>query len=99
MRLTQPKTRLTWQLCAGAAVLFLFFLIETAPHQIHHFFDQAEAAQCVVFSVAQGWYLKTVSAISFPNAEGVIQKVLLFTAILIPDVPSSPFSSRSPPLA
>ena len=99
MRLPQPKTRLTYQLCADTAALFLFFLIETAPHQVHHFFDQAEAAQCVVFSVAQGCHLKTVSAIIFPNPESVIQEILLFPAIWIPDVQPSPFFSRGPPLA
>lgn len=97
MKLLRTKSWLAYHLCAGTAALLLFFLVQSSPHRVHHSFDQTKAAQCVVFSVAQGCHLKPTSAINLPIAQISIEGVTLSLEVLIPYRTPSPFSQRAPP--
>lgn len=95
MRSSRAKTRL----CAATAAAFLFLLVESAPHRVHHFFDQADAARCLIFSVAKGCHLKATSAISLPTLYVAIEEILLSFELWIPYLSPSPFLKRAPPVA
>lgn len=99
MKLPRTKSWLAYHLCATTAALLLFFLVQSSPHRVHHSFDQGEAAQCVVFSVAQGCHLKPTSAISLPAIHIAIEGIALSLEAWISYLPPSPFSIRAPPVA
>ena len=95
MRLSREKK---W-LCAATAAAFLFLFLESAPHRVHHFFDQADAAQCLVFSVTQGCHLQPTSAISLPALHIASEEIALSPEVWIAYSTPFPFSQRAPPVA
>jgi hypothetical protein len=82
----------------AASALFLFFLISSAPHLVHHSFNQSQATPCLAFSIAKGCHLKLASAINLPVIDVAIEGIPLSFEVWIPYLTPSPFSQRAPPL-
>jgi hypothetical protein len=81
----------------AAAALFLFFLLYSAPHQVHHAFDESHSAPCLALSVAKSCHLQLTSTLDFsftPIASAWIGPSL---RAWIPYFTPSPFSQRAPP--
>ena len=83
----------------ATSALFLFFLIYSAPHLVHHSFDESQATPCLVFSLAKGCHIKPVSAIDLLITHVVIEKIALSVEVWISYLRPSPFSIRAPPVA
>jgi len=81
----------------ACTALFLFFLIGSAPHRVHHAFEEHQPEQCVVFSAAKGCHLNATPTISLPAVESSIERIALSVAFWVPHFTSSPFSQRAPP--
>ena len=79
--------------------LFLFFLISSAPHFVHHSFDQSQTAPCLAFSIAKGCHLKPTSAIILPVIQAAVKGIFLSFEVWNPHFTPSPFSQRAPPVA
>jgi hypothetical protein len=80
----------------AAAALFLFFLLYSAPHQVHHAFDD-HAAPCLAFAVAKGCHLQLTSTISFSVTPIASAWIVPSLDVWIPYFIPSPFSQRAPP--
>jgi hypothetical protein len=80
-----------------AAALFLFFLLYSAPHQVHHAFEHSPTTLCLAFAVAKSCHLQLTSVVDFsftPTAsEWIRPSFRVWTPYFIP----SPFSQRAPP--
>jgi len=83
----------------AASALFLFFLIYSTPHLVHHSFGQPLSGPCPVFSAAKGCHLKPAPAIQLLVALPVTTGITLSFEIWIPHLPPLPFSTRAPPPA
>lgn len=81
----------------AAAALFLFFLLYSAPHQVHHAFDESHSAPCLAFSVAKGCHLQLTSTISISITPIASEWVPPSLGVWIPYFTPSPFSQRAPP--
>ncbi|HEY1372533.1 MAG TPA: hypothetical protein VGH50_08685, partial [Candidatus Binatia bacterium] len=82
------------------AAAFLFFILASAPHQVHHVFKPHKTPDnCLVYSLAQGCHAAGVAAIPIQAPEQAIAYVAIE-----PDLPTvrfgtAPFSARAPPAA
>lgn len=84
--------------CLAAFALFLFFLVYSAPHRVHHSFEHTQSPPCPVFSFATGCYLEPASAINLLTSQIATEKIVLFPEVWIPYRTPSPFSQRAPPV-
>lgn len=80
-----------------AAGLFVFLLVSSVPHRVHHAFEEHQPEQCVVFSTAKSCHLNTTPTINLPAVESPIEQIALSVAFWVPHFTSSPFSQRAPP--
>src|SRR3970040_1305116 len=78
--------------------LFLFFFISSAPHRVHHSFDQSHLTPCQAFSAAKGCHLQASSITDFSVARIASEWVVPTPETWIPYSTPSPFSIRAPPL-
>jgi hypothetical protein len=101
MKLLRDNQRAKRLLYVAGPALFLFFLIESTPHYVHHAFDhdQSEAESCLVFSVAKGCHLKPPASFQLPVIKVAIGRTALSLEVWIPYAIPSPISQRAPPLA
>jgi len=83
----------------AASALFLFFLISSVPHLVHHSFDKSQPAPCVALSIAKSCHLKPTSFINLPIVQVTFEAISLSFEVWIPFLTPSPFSKRAPPLA
>jgi hypothetical protein len=84
----------------AAAALFLFFLLYSAPHQIHHSFEHSDSpSPCQAFAVAKGCHLQTISPIDFSFTPTASAAIVFSPSVWIPYFTPSPFSQRAPPTA
>lgn len=81
----------------AASALFLFFLIYSTPHLVHHSFGQSRLTPCLVFSTAKGCHLQPTSIIDFSVTQITSEWVAPSFEVWIPYLDSSPFSQRAPP--
>jgi hypothetical protein len=82
----------------AAAALFLFFLLYSAPHQIHHSFEHSDTpSPCLAFAVAKGCHLQTTSPIDFSFTPTASASIVFSLSVWIPYFTPSPFSQRAPP--
>lgn len=82
-----------------ASTVFLSFLIYSAPHLVHHPFDDAQSSPCLAFSVAKGCHLQPISEINLPTIQLAGEEITLPLEVWIPYLNPSPFSKRAPPVA
>lgn len=82
----------------AACALFLFYLVYSAPHRVHHFFDPNGRDACVTFMLAKSCHLESTSAISLPFSQVAFGGIALFLEASIPHRPPSAFWQRAPPL-
>jgi hypothetical protein len=80
----------------AAAAFFLFFLLYSAPHQVHHAFDDPPAP-CLAFAVAKGCHLQLTSTIIFSVTPIASAWIVPSLGVWIPYFTRSPFSQRAPP--
>ncbi|HKA32957.1 MAG TPA: hypothetical protein VKH64_07070 [Candidatus Binatia bacterium] len=84
-------------LAAGA---FLFFIVASAPHSVHHVFKpHGTPENCLVFSLAQGCHVAAVSAITIQAPEAPVVFVSPEGGLSIARRTAAPFSQRAPPAA
>jgi hypothetical protein len=81
----------------AAAALFLFFLLYSAPHQVHHAFDPEHSAPCLAFSVAKSCHLQLTAAVDISIAETPAEWIVPFVEVWVPSFTHSPYSQRAPP--
>jgi len=81
-----------------ALALFLFFLVCSTPHRVHHFFDPNPGDACLTFALAKSCHLESTSAISLPFSQVAFGGIALFLEASIPHRPPSAFLPRAPPL-
>jgi|SRR3989338_3610046 len=81
----------------AVSVLFLFFLVYSTPHRVHHSFSQPLSGPCPVFSIAKGCHLQPVSEIQLPVIEVTIEGTTLSPEVWVPYLTSIPFPIRAPP--
>ena len=81
----------------AAAALFLFFLVYSAPHRVHHAFDSDDAAPCVAFSVAKSCHLQLASTVDFSVTQIASESVVPSLESWTPSFTPAPFSQRAPP--
>jgi hypothetical protein len=88
-------------LLAGAS--FVFFILFTAPHRVHHSFehshDESRPTACHAFAVAKGCPIAPVSAIGDFTALFIFEEMPSLLEVWIPTFSPSPFSQRAPPQA
>ena len=81
----------------AASGLFLFLLIYSTPHLVHHSLDQPLSGPCPVFSAAKGCQVQPGSIIDFSIAQITSEWVTPSFEVWIPYLSPSPFSKRAPP--
>jgi hypothetical protein len=81
----------------AAAALFLFFLLYSAPHQVHHAFDPEHSAPCLAFSVAKSCHLQLTSVFDLAIVQTASEPIVPSFEVWIPYFTLSPFSQRAPP--
>lgn len=99
MKLTRGKPRVDELSYLAASALFLFFLIYSAPHFVHHAFDEAEATPCLALSIAKSCHLQPTSTANFSTIRITSECVVLSVEVWIPYLTPSPFLKRAPPVA
>jgi hypothetical protein len=99
MKLTKQNFRTERISYLAAAALFLFFLIYSTPHQVHHAFDPNHSAPCLAFSVAKGCHLQLASTVELSIVQTAGEWVAPSLAFWVPYFTPSPFSQRAPPQA
>lgn len=83
-----------------AAAVFVFFILASAPHSVHHVFKPHKTPEnCLVYSLAQGCHVAAVSAAALPAAEHAIEYIAPARAIPIVRRAAAPFFQRAPPAA
>jgi hypothetical protein len=80
----------------AAAALFLFFLLYSAPHQVHHAFDD-HPSPCLTFAVAKGCSLDSAPTVNFFIAPTATERLVQSFEVWVPYFTPSPFSQRAPP--
>jgi len=86
----------------AVAVLFLAFLLYSAPHQVHHLLEHphsARPAPCQAFAVAKTCHLQVAAAIVLTFEEKVVQWLAPSAVDSLRSSTASPVSARAPPLA
>jgi hypothetical protein len=81
------------------ATLFLAFFLSSAPHLVHHSFDEAQAAQCPAFSAAKGCHFNLTVSTSATIAQAPPTKAILSLETWVSCFLPLPFSNRAPPQA
>lgn len=82
----------------AACALFLFFLVYSAPHRVHHFFDPNPGDTCVTFTLSNSCQLDPTSTTSLPFNQAALGGIALSLEAIIPHLPPSAFRQRAPPL-
>jgi hypothetical protein len=78
--------------------LFIFLLVASAPHRVHHLFDSDESPKsCVVFTLSKGCHLSLTSAATIFAIATFVEKLFLWFELAIPTLALSPSSQRAPP--
>ena len=81
-----------------AAFLFVFFLLLSAPHQVHHSLEGSQANQCVVFTAAKGCDLRPLPFVSLPVITQIfLGEIFPSVEVRITEFTPLPFSIRAPP--
>jgi hypothetical protein len=93
------KSTSSWNLSLLAAFLFIFFVLLTAPHLVHHSFDDSQPTACQAFAIAKGCHIKPVSVDRLLTNDLVIETFVAPLTVWIPRLTTSPFSPRAPPAA
>lgn len=93
------RSKVSQNISLLSGLLFLSFIVCSAPHLVHHTFDQSQATPCLAFSVAKGCHLKPTTAVSLTIKQITIEGVTSSLEVWIPHLTPSPFSKRAPPLA
>lgn len=83
----------------AACALFLFFIVYSAPHRVHHFFDPNPGDACVAFTLSKSCHLESISTISLPFNQAAFGGIALSLETMIPHRPPSAFLQRAPPEA
>jgi hypothetical protein len=100
MKLAEENFRADRLPSFAAAALFLFFLLYSAPHRVHHSFEEHDApSACLVFSVAKGCSLDSPSSVDFSITRILVEPPVPSLKVWTPYFLSSPFSQRAPPTA
>lgn len=97
MKAVKNNQRMNRFFYLAASALFLFFLIYSTPHLVHHSFAQPLSGPCPVFSMAKGCHLKPASVIQLPITLVATTGIILSFEVWIPYLTPSPFSQRAPP--
>src|SRR5713226_7107446 len=84
-------------LLSGA--IFIFFILSSTPHLVHHAFDDSRATTCQAFAIAKGCHIKPVSVDGLLTNDLVIETFFAPSTVWIPRLATSPFSPRAPPAA
>jgi hypothetical protein len=85
-------------LLAGSA--FIFFILASAPHAVHHVFEQHHAVpSCPIYSLVKGCSLAPIGVISAPAPVAIIEFVAPAPVVGKARTLPTPFSSRAPPAA
>jgi hypothetical protein len=84
---------------ALAAACFLFLLISSAPHRVHHLFEPDAENTCITLTLAKGCHFQLPSTIELAVTFVALNETLLSFEIWIPYLSASPFSPRAPPKA
>jgi len=78
--------------------LFIFLLVASAPHRVHHLFDSDESPKsCVVFTLSKGCHVNLTAPVNVFVIATFVEKLFLSFELLIPTLALSPFSQRAPP--
>jgi hypothetical protein len=93
------KLNASRNLALPAAVLFVFLIVSSAPHRVHHLFDQDSRAHCAVFTLSKACDLDSTSPVNFSGAEILVETVVLAHDIWIPYLSPSPYFGRAPPIS
>jgi hypothetical protein len=83
--------------CLAAAALFLFLVLYSAPHQVHHAFNPSDSAPCLAFSVAKSCHLQATPPIDLSVAWTTSEWIVPSFEVWISHLSPSPFSQRAPP--
>lgn len=78
--------------------LFVFLLVSSAPHRVHHLFDSDSQNGCVVFTLSKGCHLNPTLALNLFVIQTFIEEVFSSAEIWIPYLSTSPYFGRAPPL-
>ncbi|HEY2989875.1 MAG TPA: hypothetical protein VGL11_19295 [Candidatus Binatia bacterium] len=82
-----------------AGGLFIFLLVASTPHRVHHLFDSDEAPKsCVVFTLSKGCHLNLTEPVNVFAVDIFVEKLFPSFEVLIPSRASLPFFQRAPPL-
>lgn len=80
------------------AFAFVAFILITAPHLVHHVFDdEHEAPPCQAFAIAKGCHARAVPVVAVVAVWTYYQPVAVHPDIWTPNFSSAPFSQRAPP--
>jgi hypothetical protein len=80
--------------------IFIYFILSTTPHLVHHLFDESPTPPCQVYAIAKSCHIQPVSVTTLSPDRFVIEKTSSVSlATWIPYLDPSPFSQRAPPQA
>jgi len=83
-----------------AAAAFIFFILASAPHSVHHVFKPHKTPEnCLVFSLAHGCQVAAVTGIALPTPERSVAHVVPERDLPTVRAAGAPFSQRAPPAA
>jgi hypothetical protein len=97
VRLLSSESRRLLSALSGAA--FLFFILFTAPHLVHHSFDDSQPSACQAFAIAKGCHIQPVSVAGIFTRHVALETFLASLPVWIPRLAIFPFSQRAPPVA
>jgi hypothetical protein len=90
------KARRLLSALSGAA--FFFFILFTAPHLVHHSFDDSPPGACQAFAVAKGCPIQAVSVAPPFTSRAALETFFAPLPVWIPRLAIFPFSQRAPPI-
>jgi hypothetical protein len=94
-----PRPTVNRNIALLVGCLFIFLLVASAPHRVHHLFDSDESPKsCVVFTLSKGCHLSLTPTATIFVIETFVEKLFLLFELAIPTLVLSPFSQRAPPL-
>jgi hypothetical protein len=79
--------------------IFIYFILSTTPHLVHHAFDDSHPTTCQAFAIAKGCHIKPVFVDGLLTSDPVIETFIAPLTVWIPRLANSPFSQRAPPAA
>ena len=81
----------------ATSILFLFFLIYSIPHRVHHLFDDTNQEPCVAYLLTKSCHIQGTNTFSFGPTQIIFHKLAHPNENWLPYLIFSLHPPRAPP--